>query len=172
MNTSSTATAETFEAGSDGSFSRKQHGCCSGTNKRKWSAVELATMIGGFIVFWPVGLVALGVKLVKGEMWPGASESVSPWTAYRNWREKTGGQSFTGAFNSHSPVWGGYGATGNAAFDAYKKEQLDRLEAERRKLEDEQKAFADYLVKLRKAKDQDEFDRFMAERNPPKPAEG
>jgi hypothetical protein len=42
------------------------------------------------------------------------------------------------------------------------------LEAERRKLEEEQKAFADHLAKLRRAKDQEEFDRFMAERNPPK----
>jgi hypothetical protein len=41
---------------------------------------------------------------------------------------------------------------------------LARLEEERRKLDEEQRAFGEYLAKLRKAKDQDEFDRFMAER--------
>jgi hypothetical protein len=52
-----------------------------------------------------------------------------------------------------------------------KRTQLARLEEERRKLDDEQKAFRDHLARLRKAKDQDEFDRFMAERNAPPPSE-
>ena len=165
MNTSSTATADSFDAATQGSGAHRRHGCCGGTSKRKWSAVELAVMIGGFVIFWPVGLVALAIKLVKGEMWPGASESTSPWTAYKSWREKNGSQPFAAPFGAHSSPWSSGTATGNAAFDTYKKEQLARLEAERRKLEDEQKAFAEYLVKLRQAKDQDEFDRFMAERN-------
>jgi hypothetical protein len=83
MNTSASAAAETLEMGADGTFKQKRHGCGAKT-KRKWSAVELAVMIGGFVVFWPVGLVALGVKLINGEMWKGSSEAVSPWTAYRN----------------------------------------------------------------------------------------
>ena len=44
-------------------------------------------------------------------------------------------------------------------------------EEERRKLDEEQKAFREHLARLRKAKDQDEFDRFMAERNAPPPSE-
>ena len=65
----------------------------------------------------------------------------------------------------------GFASSGNAAFDEYKRTQLARLEEERRKLDDEQKAFRDHLARLRKAKDQDEFDRFMAERNAPPPSE-
>ena len=57
--------------------------------------------------------------------------------------------------------------SGNAAFDAYKREQMKRLDEERRKLEDEQKAFREFVEKVRRAKDQDEFDRFMADRNAP-----
>lgn len=49
----------------------------------------------------------------------------------------------------------------------YPPPQLERLEVERHKLEEEQKAFAEHLTKLRRAKHQDEFDRFMAERNLP-----
>ncbi|MBL8791347.1 MAG: DUF2852 domain-containing protein [Rhizobiales bacterium] len=130
-------------------------------SKRKWSALELAVMIGGFIVFWPIGLAALALKLIRGEMWPGAAQSDSPWTAYKAWREKAGEKPFT------MPQWNTQSSSGNAAFDAYKREQLERLEAERRRLEDEQKAFGEYLARLRKAKDQDEFDRFMAERTQP-----
>lgn len=44
----------------------------------------------------------------------------------------------------------------NEAFDTYRRETLDRLD-------DEQQAFADYVDRLRKARDQDEFSRFMKE---------
>ncbi len=169
MNTS--ATADTVDLGKEGQNEKHhnvhhRHGGCK--SRGKWSKLEIATMVGGFIVFWPVGLVALGVKLVNGEMWPGARENVMPWTAWQNYRAEKGNKPF--GFSSSS--WGTTswtpGTSGNAAFDAYKKEQLERLEAERRKLEDEQRAFAEHLVKLRRAKDQEEFDRFMAERNAPK----
>ncbi len=163
MNTS--ATADTIDLGKEDyseTKHHKKHGACK--NRGKWSKLELATMIGGFIVFWPVGFVALGVKLVKGEMWAGSKHNVMPWTAYSNWRSERGDK----PFGFTAPNWSSHATTGNAAFDTYKKEQLDRLEAERRKLDEEQKAFADHLSKLRRAKDQEEFDRFMAERAEPK----
>ena len=50
-----------------------------------------------------------------------------------------------------------------------RREQLKRLDEERRKLEDEQKAFRDFVEKVRRAKDQEEFDRFMSERRPTDP---
>jgi hypothetical protein len=55
------------------------------------------------------------------------------------------------------------GRTGNSAFDAYREETLRRLEEER-------DAFVAFLDQLRKAKDQAEFDQFMADRNAPQPA--
>ena len=48
-------------------------------------------------------------------------------------------------------------ASGNTAFDDYRAATL-------RRLEEEQAAFADYLARLRRAKDKAEFDGFMAER--------
>jgi uncharacterized protein DUF2852 len=53
---------------------------------------------------------------------------------------------------SAEPRW-----RGNAAFDEYRAETLRRLEAEQRE-------FADFLAHLRDAKDKAEFDAFMAER--------
>ncbi|MEO0388893.1 MAG: DUF2852 domain-containing protein, partial [Pseudomonadota bacterium] len=55
-------------------------------------------------------------------------------------------------------------STGNTAFDAYRDETLKRLE-------EEQSAFKGFLERLRKAKDQAEFDDFLAERRQ-KPAAG
>jgi Protein of unknown function (DUF2852) len=165
MNT--TATADTMDHGTaDQSHSNYKRGSCS--SRGKWSKLEIASMVGGFIVFWPAGLLALGAKLVKGEMWTGSQENVMPWTAYANWRESRGEKPFSfTAPNWNSPRWT-QTSSGNTAFDTYKREQLDRLEAERRKLDEEQKAFAEHLIKLRRAKDQEEFDRFMAERTSPK----
>lgn len=50
-----------------------------------------------------------------------------------------------------------FGTSGNTVFDAYRDETLKRLE-------EEQTAFRDFLDRLRQAKDQTEFDRFMEER--------
>ena len=48
--------------------------------------------------------------------------------------------------------------TGNSAFDAYRDETLKRLE-------DEHRAFLDFLGELRAAKDKAEFDQFMDDRS-------
>ena len=50
----------------------------------------------------------------------------------------------------------------NAAFEEYRRDTL-------RRLEEEQAEFDAYVEKLRQARDREEFERFMAERN--KPAE-
>jgi len=52
--------------------------------------------------------------------------------------------------------------TGNASFDAYRDEMLARLEQE-------QAAFEEFLVRLREAKDETEFNAFMADRAEPRP---
>ena len=128
--------------------------------RRHWSAYEIIALIAGFVIFWPLGLLALFLKLMNGEMWAGASQGVAPWAGWKlpssdKWRSASYG----------------FASSGNAAFDDYKRTQLARLEEERRKLDEEQKAFREHLARLRKAKDQDEFDRFMAERKAPPPAE-
>ena len=63
--------------------------------------------------------------------------------------------------------WGGFGArsTGNSAFDDWRTAELARLEEERRKLAAAEREFADYMEGLRRARDREEFDRFMNQRN-------
>jgi Protein of unknown function (DUF2852) len=143
----------TFEQ-SMGAERSKFGGCRAGA--WNWSASEIAAMVGGFVVFWPLGLLALFAKWKNREMWPGSSDNRAPWSAWKN------------SAAAKAKPWRnyryGFSSSGNAAFDEYKRRELERLEEERRKLDDEQRAFAEHLDKLRRAKDQDEFDRFMAER--------
>ncbi len=119
----------------------------------RWTPFELVAMILGFIVFWPIGLAIL---------------------AYKFWQRKTGSEDLQG-FMAHkwrearTPWSGPWGSSwrptsGNAAFDEWRAAELARLEEERRKLENAQREFAEYLDNVRKAKDREEFERFMAER--------
>lgn len=48
-------------------------------------------------------------------------------------------------------------ASGNAAFDAYRDDTLKRLN-------EEQREFGAFMERLKRARDQEEFERFMAER--------
>ena len=58
----------------------------------------------------------------------------------------------------------GFQSSGNRAFDEYREETLTRLE-------EEQREFRAFLDRLRKAKDKEEFDQFMADRRS-RPAAG
>jgi hypothetical protein len=120
----------------------------------RWTLFELATMILGFMIFWPIGIAVF---------------------VYKMWQRRTGAddlQTFvTAKWNDARASWTGASswgfapaATGNRAFDQWKAAELRRLEAERRKLEDSAREFADFLETVRHAKDREEFDRFMAER--------
>lgn len=148
---SQTATGS-FEQGLNGESHRR--GCGKGL-KAPWSAWEIGAMVAGFVIFWPIGLVALFLKWKNGEMWRGSSASEAPWAGFRKpdlhaWKRKAG-----------------FSMSGNAAFDDYKRAELDKIEALRRKLEEDQKAFGEFVERLRRAKDQEEFERFMAERTAP-----
>ena len=126
-------------------------------------SLVIGAMVAGFVVFWPLGLIALFLKWKNGEMWKGSADTAAPWASFK--APDLSGWNWKGQASSY-----GFAGSGNAAFDTYKREQLKRLDEERRRLEDEQKAFRDFVERLRRAKDQDEFDRFMNERRAAPPA--
>jgi Protein of unknown function (DUF2852) len=128
----------------------------------RWTAFELVAMILGFIVFWPIGLAILAYKFWQRKS---GGEDLQTFAAGK-WREARSAMAgcgpSTGAGRFHA------GSSGNAAFDEWKTAELARLEEEWRKLQAAHREFAEYLDNVRKAKDREEFDRFMnARRNPP-----
>ena len=54
--------------------------------------------------------------------------------------------------------------TGNVAFDDWREKELARLDEERQKLMRASEEFEAYARELRRAKDSEEFERFMASR--------
>lgn len=124
--------------------------------KPEWGPLTIALMVLGFIVFWPLGMAMLAY-ILWGEYFGGSGEKAQDWMKNQkhHFKSRKGG---CGSRTYSS-------STGNAAFDEYRDEQLKRLDEERRKLEEDRQAFEEHLANLRKARDREEFDRFMHDRN-------
>ena len=75
-----------------------------------------------------------------------------------------GGQPFAFAGGFGRGFGGGRHTTGNLAFDDYRRGEIERLERERRRLDEERREFASFVEELKRAKDREEFDAFMAKR--------
>ncbi len=131
-------------ASSAGWTSGAVHRCSS--PRRAW---EIVGIILGFIFVWPLALAYLIWKLAGYPMPP----------EWRSYLEQTFVRPFEGSFRAASPF-----GTGNSAFDEYRRRELERLEQERRRLDEEAKAFGAFVEELKRAKDREEFDAFMARR--------
>lgn len=128
-----------------------------------WTPATIALMVLGFVVFWPLGLAMLAYIIFGDRL--------------RNFK-KDANDNLDGMFAScrskfrggrRSKFRGGRGhafrsTTGNVAFDDWRDAELARLDEERRKLDEMREQFDAYSRELRRAKDQEEFDRFMRER--------
>jgi len=128
-----------------------------------WSPITVLAMVLGFVVFWPLGLAVLAY-ILWGERFGWSPANAERWV---NRQKQWSGRCQNGQSRRHShgfAAWGNGPTSGNAAFDAYREEQLKRLEEERRKLDEEVTDFQDYMRNLHMARDREEFDRFIRER--------
>ena len=129
-----------------------------------WTPATIALMVIGFMVFWPLGFAMLAY-IIWGDRLEGFKRDVN---------RATDGI-FAGCRRGSDKAvrWGNGGAaarTGNVAFDDWREKELARLDEERRRLDEAREEFDNYARELRRAKDQDEFDRFMANRSKSTPA--
>jgi len=126
-----------------------------------WKPLELAAMVFGFVVFWPIGLAILGLKMASRRH---GAEDLFGFAREQAERFREG-WSFTSTFTEEPRRRGFASATGNTAFDDWRRAELERLEEERRKLAQAERDFADHIDQLRRARDREEFDSFMKSRN-------
>lgn len=126
--------------------------------KPAWSPLTIALMVLGFFVFWPLGMAVLAY-ILWGEYFGGSQDRAERWISkQKQWVSGSRNGRRHGCHGSRGD------SSGNAAFDAYRDEQLKRLDEERRRLDEEIGAFQDYMRNLRMARDREEFDRYMRER--------
>ncbi|RWM10321.1 MAG: DUF2852 domain-containing protein [Mesorhizobium sp.] len=124
-----------------------------------WTPATIALMVLGFMVFWPLGFAMLAY-IIWGDRLDGFKRDVN--------RATDGIFAGCRRGSDKAARWGhGSSRTGNVAFDDWREKELERLAEERRKLDEMLSEFDEYARELRRAKDQEEFDRFMAQRNKP-----
>jgi hypothetical protein len=114
-----------------------------------WTPLTILLMVIGFWAFWPLGLAMLAY-IIWGDRIP---------EVRRHFGEMKRDFRGCGRHSSYSTY-----RSGNAAFDDYRERELRRLDEERRKLDDERREFEAFVANLRRARDQEEFDRFTRER--------
>ncbi|PLX38011.1 MAG: hypothetical protein C0606_07135 [Hyphomicrobiales bacterium] len=117
----------------------------------EWTPVTVGLMVLGFVVFWPLGLAMLAYILWGDRIHEMVRDARGQFNAPRAHRR-------SGCSHSRR--------TGNVAFDEYRDAELKRLEEERRRLDEMRAEFDAYMADLRRARDKEEFDRFMSERRP------
>ena len=117
----------------------------------------IGVMVLGFILFWPVGLAILAYMIWSGRMGCGRYGDMSRWQQHMADRWDRRRERFEARMDRWGREMRGFASSGNAAFDGYREETL-------RRLEEEQREFREFLDRLRKAKDKQEFDQFMADR--------
>ncbi len=107
---------------------------------------RLPAVILGFIAWWPVGLSLLALFGMLHAM---------PCSARLTWKSR---------LRDRMPA-ALAGSSGNLAFDEHRAAVLRRLEEERRALDAQQAEFAAFMDQLRRARDREEFERFMQARD-------
>jgi hypothetical protein len=115
-------------------------------------AAWLLLTVAALLIAWPIGIAIFLYLLWSGRVtlgWNGPRSARDGLTESID-RAGRGAREF---FRSHKVA----PFSGNDAFDTYRQELLKRLE-------DEEREFRAYLDRLRKARDQAEFEQFMADR--------
>jgi hypothetical protein len=118
-------------------------------------ALEIVGIVFAFFWFWPLAAAYIAWKCMGYPVPEGLREPV---------------ERVYGAFGGFTPLrdirWNAapFTGTGNRAFDDYRRAEIERLEQERRKLDDEAREFRTFVEELKRAKDREEFDAYMAKR--------
>ena len=135
--------------------------CRSGPFPKR--SFEIGAIVVGFIYWWPAAVAYVAWKVAG---YPALSElrglagRGSAWGSAWNSAGTTGRSRFAAAYEAANGVC----TTGNRAFDDYRKAELDRLDAQRKALAEESRAFSEYVEGLKRAKDREEFDAYMAQK--------
>ncbi len=127
---------------------RKSRGHCCGNWSRQgnWSVLNIAVMVMGFIVFWPIGLFIL-FWIISGRNVKELPKRISEqwWKATGNWSDNDGSSS------------------DNEVFNQYQQTQYDRMSEIKEEIKDRAQRFTIFRKKARQRADEVEFNRFMSE---------
>lgn len=126
---------------------RSGGGCCGNWGGRaNWSGFNIAAMVVGFMVFWPIGLFLL-YWIIQGR-----SVKELPQSIREQWSRMTGGRRDNST-----------GASDNTVFNEFQQAQYDRIREIKDEIKQRSRRFAEFRAKAKRRADEEEFSQFMAE---------
>ena len=128
---------------SDADTEYKKGGCCAFSGKAKWSGVNIAAMVIGFVLWWPIGLFLLFWILT------GHDVSSLPEDIAEKWHR------FNGSPSSNTAV------TDNEVFNDYQQTQYDRIREIKEEIKSRARRFTDFRSTAKRRADEEEFRQFM-----------
>lgn len=121
--------------------------CSKGPCKGRWSAPNIAAMVFGFILFWPVGMVVL--------FWILSGRNVKdlPNAIHSQWN------AIFGRENNDTD-----NGTENSVFNAFQQTQYDRISEIKEEIKMRARRFRDFRSNAKRRADEEEFNQFMADK--------
>ena len=113
----------------------------SNERRGRWTGFNIASMVVGFVFFWPVGLVVL-YWILKGR-----DARDLPAAVREQWSQFRGGS---------------YSRSDNIVFNEYQQTQYDRIREIKDEIDSRAKNFAEFRNDAQRRKDEEEFNRFMS----------
>jgi hypothetical protein len=137
------SSSQTNTVGQQAYKSWSRCGNIMGKNAR-WSGINIAAMVLGFVLFWPVGLVVL--------YWIMSGREVQelPGAIREQWSRMFG--------NSLEFA----GAEDNVIFNEYQQTQYDRIREIKEEIKTRSGRFGEFRMNAKRRADQDEFNSFMS----------
>ncbi len=129
---------------------------------RGWTPADVTMLVVAFVARWELGLGFLALKL-----WHQASGYEGSTLSFARLKWNGLVSLARAVFEGRAlPISLSFGAksSGNLAFDAWRRGELERIAVERQKLQAAEGEFARYRDDLLQARDREAFDRFMRSR--------
>lgn len=125
--------------------SKRRRGCGDSDCRRgNWSGSNIAVMVVGFVLFWPLGLLAL-YWILNGRDVLAMGRKLSN----RKWWPQFKAEEEAAEF------------TDNAVFNEYQQTQLDRVREIRDEIKARRERFGEFRSEAQRRADEEEFRRFM-----------
>ncbi len=136
---------------SDQPGNRSRGKYCGGRSKcGNWSGLNIATMVLGFVLFWPIGLLILYWNIT------GRNVKDLPQAIRHQWSRMKGCTKGVDCFSDkrHSD---------NAVFDEFQQTQHDRIDEIKEEIKVRSRRFGEFRADAKRRADEEEFNQFMAD---------
>ena len=127
----------------------RSRGCGGRGRCGNWSGLNIATMVLGFVFFWPIGLLLL-FWIVSGRNVKDLPQEIS-----RLW------SSVSGNWSGDGPGKSNY--SDNVVFNEYQQTQFDRIREIKEEIKSRAHRFKEFRFNAKRRADEEEFNRFMSD---------